>query len=287
MQDDQDNNKKQNEEDQDTTPLEGQEESGSPSQHQPGFSGLHPSERVLGVNQSQNGPVGPGGFSGGVQKTSTNEDAGEGEQNKDTRPQDNPPSQPASSGSETESSAPSRPSSGQDAGTEQLEKELAEMKDKYVRAVAEAENVRKRTSRERQDISKYAISSFAKDLLDFADNFRRGIESLPEDLKQTDERIKNTLDGIEAMERELLKIFEKHGIQKMEPMDQKFDPNFHEVMFETPSEGKEPGTIVHLVEAGYMLHDRLLRPARVGVAKDDGTQADTPPPGGQNLDEEI
>ena len=287
MQDDQDNNKKQNEDEQNTSTPDGQEQDSDASQHQSGFSGLHPSERVLGVNQTQNGPVGPGGFTSSPQETSSSEDATEEAQNKDSQPQDTPPSHPASSGSEPETFTQPRPPSEQDASAEQLERELAEMKDKYVRAVAEAENVRKRTSRERQDISKYAISSFAKDLLDFADNFRRGIESLPEELKQTDERIKNTLDGIEAMERELLKIFEKHGIQKMEPMDQKFDPNFHEVMFETPSDGKEPGTIVHLVEPGYMLHDRLLRPARVGVAKDDGTQADTPPAGGQNLDEEI
>ena len=170
---------------------------------------------------------------------------------------------------------------------QELEAQLADFKDKYVRAVAETENMRKRNARERQDISKYAVSSFAKDLLDFSDNFRRAMDSLPAELLEEDQRIKNTLGGIEAMERELLKIFEKHGIQKMEPMDEIFDPNFHEVMFESPGSGKPAGTIVQIIEPGYMLHDRLLRPARVGIAKDDGSSDETPPQGGTNIDEEI
>lgn len=170
---------------------------------------------------------------------------------------------------------------------QELEAQLADLKDKYVRAVAETENIRKRNARERQDISKYAVSSFAKDLLDFSDNFRRAMDSVPAELLEEDERIKNTLGGIEAMERELLKIFEKHGIQKMEPMDEIFDPNFHEVMFESPGSGKPAGTIVQIIEPGYMLHDRLLRPARVGIAKDDGSSDEAPPQGGTNIDEEI
>ena len=174
-----------------------------------------------------------------------------------------------------------------DQDIQKLKNELADLKDKYVRSVAELENIRKRNARERQDISKYAISSFAKDLLGFADNFHRALDSIPAELVEEDERIKSTIGGIEAMERDLLKIFDKHGIEKVDPIDEAFNPNFHEVMFETPGTGKSAGTIVQVLEPGYMLHDRLLKPARVGIAKDDGSVSDQPPQGGQNIDEEI
>ena len=109
-----------------------------------------------------------------------------------------------------------------------------------------------------------------RDLLYVADNIRRALESIPEDLQQADERIAGVISGIDAIEKELLKNFERHGIRKIEPMDEIFDPNFHEVMFEAPGTGKPAGTIIQMVEPGYILHDRLLRPARVGVAKDEG-----------------
>jgi molecular chaperone GrpE len=128
------------------------------------------------------------------------------------------------------------------------------------------ENLRKRFERERVDTAKYAASNFARDMLEIADNFRRALHAIPDDLK-TDDRAKPLIEGIEATERALLKIFERQGIKKLEPHDGPFDPNFHEVMFEAPVPGKTAGTIIQLVEAGYMLHDRLLRPARVGVAK--------------------
>ncbi|MCB9991000.1 MAG: nucleotide exchange factor GrpE [Rhodospirillales bacterium] len=157
-----------------------------------------------------------------------------------------------------------------EAKVDALQAELSEARDQMLRAMAEAENTRKRLLRDREDVRKYAVSDFAKDLLDFADNFRRALDSLPEDIHQVDERIAGVISGIEAMEKELLKNFEKHGITKMEPLDQLFDPNFHEVMFEAPGTGKPAGTIIQLIEPGYMLHDRLLKPARVGVAKDEG-----------------
>lgn len=166
--------------------------------------------------------------------------------------------------------APETDNGGLEAQIETLKAELDQAKDQMLRAVAEAENTRKRLLREREDVRKYAVSDFAKDLLDFSDNFRRALESIPPELKEADERIVNVISGIEAMEKELLKNFEKHGIKKIEPMDQVFDPNYHEVMFEAPGTGKVAGTIVQLIEPGYVLHDRLLRPARVGVAKDEG-----------------
>jgi molecular chaperone GrpE len=159
---------------------------------------------------------------------------------------------------------------GDAARVETLQSELAQAKDQVLRALADAENTRKRALKEREDASKYAVAGFARELLSVADNLRRALDAVPEDLLQGEPRIKNLLDGIEATERELLKSFEKSHIRKIEPLGEVFNPNYHEVMFETPGTGKPPGTIIQVVEAGYVLHDRLLRPARVGVAKDEG-----------------
>ncbi|MFP4313548.1 MAG: nucleotide exchange factor GrpE [Alphaproteobacteria bacterium] len=150
-----------------------------------------------------------------------------------------------------------------------LEAELDTTKDKMLRAVAEAENTKRRALKEGTDAKKFAVSSFARDLLPVADNLKRAIEAVPEDLK-SNEHIINLIEGIEATERELLRTFEKNGLQKLEPLDQVFDPNFHEVMFETPMPEKPAGTIIQVMETGYILNGRLIRPARVGVVKDDG-----------------
>jgi molecular chaperone GrpE len=149
-----------------------------------------------------------------------------------------------------------------------LEDALVQSNDKLLRTVADMENLRKRSIREREDAARYAVSGFARDLLDVADNFRRALDSIPAELR-SDEKVKPFIEGIEATERAMLRTFEKNGIKKIEPMDEPFNPNFHEVMFETPGTGKPAGTIIQLVETGYMLHDRLLRAARVGVAKAD------------------
>lgn len=148
-----------------------------------------------------------------------------------------------------------------------LQAELGAAKEQVLRALAEADNARKRAAREREDASKYAISNFARDLLSVADNLRRALEAAP----PGSEQLLSLLQGVEATERELLKIFEKNGIRKIEPAGEMFNPNFHEVMFEAPATGQPAGTIVQVIEAGYVLNDRLLRPARVGVAKDDGS----------------
>lgn len=169
-----------------------------------------------------------------------------------------------------------------------LQAELNDTKDKLLRALAEAENTRRRASKERDDAGSYAISAFARDLLSVADNLRRAIDATPEDAL-ADERIKNLFEGIEATERELLRALEKNHVTKVDPMGEVFDPNFHEVMFESPGTGKPAGTVFQVMEVGYKLKDRLLRPARVGVAKGDGgtlpaaEETETPPsttPGG-------
>ncbi|MCB1652086.1 MAG: nucleotide exchange factor GrpE [Alphaproteobacteria bacterium] len=167
-----------------------------------------------------------------------------------------------------------------------LQDELDKAKDQAMRALAEAENTRRRAAREREDATKYSIARFAKDLLDVSDNLRRALEAVPEDLLESEPRLKNLVDGIEATERTLLKAFDTHGIKKLEPLDEPFDPNFHEVMFEAPVPGKPAGTVMQVIETGYILHDRLLRPARVGISKDDGTQGggNTPPHPGGHID---
>jgi molecular chaperone GrpE len=147
------------------------------------------------------------------------------------------------------------------------EAELADTKDKLLRALAETENQRRRAQREREDASKYAAANFAKDVLDVADNLRRAIGSVDPDTLQ-DERAKALVEGVAATERALLAALERHGIKRIEPeIGERFDPNLHEAMFEVPNTGKPGGSIVQVVQAGYRMHDRLLRPAMVGVAK--------------------
>ena len=147
------------------------------------------------------------------------------------------------------------------------EAELADTKDKLLRALAETENQRRRAQREREDASKYAAANFAKDMLDVADNFRRALASIDPAALQ-DEQAKALIEGVAATERALLAAFERHGIKRIEPeIGERFDPNLHEAMFEVPGPGKPGGSIVQVVQAGYRMHDRLLRPAMVGVAK--------------------
>mgnify|MGYP000336091746 CR=1 FL=1 len=159
-----------------------------------------------------------------------------------------------------------------------LRAELEQAKDQTMRAMAEAENTRQRAKKEREDASKFAITGFARDLLDVADNLRRALDAVPQDLIEGDIRVKNVLDGIEGTERQLLRSFEKNNIKTVSPLDEPFDPNFHEVMFETPGTGKPAGTVVQVLEQGYIINDRILRPARVGVAKDEGQGSPDAPP---------
>jgi molecular chaperone GrpE len=147
------------------------------------------------------------------------------------------------------------------------ETELADTKDKLLRALAETENQRRRAQRDTDDARKYAASNFAKDMLDVADNLRRALGSLDPTSLQ-DERAKALVEGVAATERALLAALERHGIKRIEPeIGERFDPNSHEAMFEVPNTGKPGGSVVQVVQAGYRMHDRLLRPAMVGVAK--------------------
>jgi molecular chaperone GrpE len=166
---------------------------------------------------------------------------------------------------ETPSESEANESSPETRSTE-LEAELAEYKDRLLRALAETENVRRRAQREREDASKYAIAGFAKNLLSAADNLRRALESLPES-EAKDERTRSLLAGVAATERELLGVFERYGIKRIDPRGEAFDHNFHQAIFEAERPDQPSGSVVEVLQPGYVLHDRLLRPAMVGVAK--------------------
>jgi molecular chaperone GrpE len=157
------------------------------------------------------------------------------------------------------------------------EAEAAEFKDKALRAMAEVENIRRRALRERDDAVKYGVTNLARDLLSAADNLRRAITSVPE-AQVKDEVTRNLLAGVAATERELLGAFEKHSIRRIDPKGERFDHNLHQAIFEVENTGQPGGTIVEVLQPGYVLHDRLLRPAMVGVAK--GSAGDAAKPGG-------
>lgn len=147
-----------------------------------------------------------------------------------------------------------------------LTAENAKLKDQALRALAEVENMRRRAERDREDANKYAISSFARDLLSVADNLNRALAAVPAD-HAGDEMVKNLIAGVEATERELLAAFERRGLTRLAPMGEKFDPNFHQAMFEVPDNSHPVGTVVQVLAPGWVIHDRLLRPAMVGVSK--------------------
>jgi len=147
-----------------------------------------------------------------------------------------------------------------------VESELADSKDRLLRALAETENVRRRLQRERDDAQKYAVGGFAKDLLSVVDNLERALQAMPEaDVK--DARTRSLREGVAATERELLAVFDRHGLTRIDPSGERFDHNFHQAIFEAERPELPSGTIVEVLQPGYLLHDRLLRPAMVGVAK--------------------
>ena len=152
------------------------------------------------------------------------------------------------------------------------EEEIASLKDKLLRALAETQNLRRRADRERSDAANYAVTKFARDILSVGDNLNRALSSLPEGFKLEGE-IKTLVEGVEMTDKELLNIFESHGIKKINPMGEKFDANFHQAMFETPVEGEADGTIIQVMQSGFTIKDRLLRPAMVGVAKGEKTES--------------
>ncbi|MDR7035586.1 MULTISPECIES: nucleotide exchange factor GrpE [Methylobacterium] len=146
--------------------------------------------------------------------------------------------------------------------------ERDELKDRVLRTLAEMENLRRRTEREVADARTYAVTNFARDMLNVADNVRRAIESVPAEARAAAEgALKSLLDGIELTERDLAKTLERHGVKIVDPQGQRFDPNRHQAMFEVPNAEVPAGTVVQVVQSGYVIGERVLRPALVGVAK--------------------
>jgi molecular chaperone GrpE len=147
------------------------------------------------------------------------------------------------------------------------EAERDDFKDKLLRTLAEMENLRRRTEREIADAKAYAVTSFARDLLGSADNLRRALESVPETAQAAaDNALKAVVEGVELTERELLKTLERHGVRKIDPQGEKFDPNLHQAMFEAPDAGIAKGLVSKVVQTGYKIGERVLRPALVGVS---------------------
>jgi len=148
-----------------------------------------------------------------------------------------------------------------------LAKEAADLKDRLLRTLADMENLRRRTEREVADARAYAISGFAEDLVGVVDNMNRALEVAADSKTVIDGPAKAIVEGVELTERELLKVLEKHGVKKFDPRGAKFDPNLHQALFEMPDPNVPSGTIAQVIQAGYMIGDRVLRPARVGVSK--------------------
>jgi molecular chaperone GrpE len=149
-----------------------------------------------------------------------------------------------------------------------LDRELADYKDRLLRTLADMENMRKRTEREVTDARIYGISAFARDILGVADNMHRAMQALDDELRaKADDQLKALLDGVELTERELMNVLEKHGVKRIEPLNQKFDPNRHQAMFEVEDASVPSGTVVQVMQAGYLIGERVLRPALVAVSK--------------------
>ncbi|MCS3925380.1 MULTISPECIES: nucleotide exchange factor GrpE [Bradyrhizobium] len=156
---------------------------------------------------------------------------------------------------------------------ELLQKEAAEARDRMLRTLAEMENLRKRTTKEVADARLYGITGFARDVLDIADNLQRALDAVPAEARAAaDPGLTSLIEGVELTERSLLNALEKHGVKKFDPQGQKFDPNFQQAMYEVPDASVPAGTVVQVMQAGYTIGERVLRPALVGVAKG-GTKA--------------
>lgn len=151
---------------------------------------------------------------------------------------------------------------------EALQAEVASLKDRLLRTMADMENLRRRTDREVADSRTYGATNFARDMLGVVDNLHRGIESLSDDLKNSDDpALKSFIEGVKLTEADFLSRLTRHGVKKLEPLGQKFDPNKEEALFEVPDESVPAGTVVQVVEGGYTIGDRVLRPAKVGVSR--------------------
>ena len=201
-------------------------------------------------------------------KNQTKAKAADNAENEDTPPEAEAPGETAAEEAE-EAKEVGAEETAEEAVDEELtpEQQVEELNDKMLRALAEAENVRRRAERDKSDAAKYAIANFAREVLGVADNMKRAMASVDAEARKGDPALEQLMVGLEMTEREMLSTFERFGIKPIEAMGEKFDHNLHEAMFELDDASKPAGTVMQVVEAGYMLNDRLLRPAKVGVSK--------------------
>jgi molecular chaperone GrpE len=182
--------------------------------------------------------------------------------------QKNDPVDPAQASEPVVSKPYIMPDDPEAGSSEALAKEAADARDKMLRTLAEMENLRKRTSREVADARTYGITGFARDVLDIADNLQRALDALPAEARDAaDPGLKALIEGVELTERSLLNTLEKNGVKKFDPSGSKFDPNFHQAMYEVPDPSVPAGTVVQVMQSGFMIGERILRPALVGVSK--------------------
>jgi molecular chaperone GrpE len=178
------------------------------------------------------------------------------------------PANPGQTGEPVVSKPYVMPDDPEDGSLEALKKEALEARDKMLRTLAEMENLRRRTNREVADARTYGITGFARDVLDIADNLQRALDAVPAEAKTTaGPGLTALIEGVELTERSLLNALEKHGVKKLDPIGGRFDPNFHQAMYEVPDPSVPAGTVVQVVQAGYTIGDRVLRPALVAVSK--------------------
>ena len=182
--------------------------------------------------------------------------------------QKNDPADPAQASEPVVSKPYVMPDDPEPASAEALVKEAAEARDRMLRTLAEMENLRKRTSREVADARMYGITGFARDVLDIADNLQRALDAVPAEARaNAGPGLHSLIEGVELTERSLHNTLEKYGVKRLDPSGSKFDPNFHQAMFEVPDPSVPSGTVVQVVQAGYTIGERVLRPALVGVSK--------------------
>jgi molecular chaperone GrpE len=186
-------------------------------------------------------------------------------------------------GQEAENNEPAPEAANENDPIATLEAQVADLRDRFLRAVAEGENIRKRAERDVADARAYGISSFARDVLGVADNLARTIEHVSAEARASaDPSLKALLEGVELTERDLQMILQKNGVKPINPMGEKFDPHFHQAMFEVPDSGRPQGTVVQVIQAGYAIGERVLRPAMVGVARGGAKTAPRDNGGGEN-----
>lgn len=194
-------------------------------------------------------------------------------------------------GGETPAADPSASDGGADSASEgadpvgnapdataELRAEVADLKDRLLRAAAEMENMRRRYEREMSDARQYAVTGFAREVLSISDNLGRALAAVPEDASKEGGALSGLIEGVEMTERELLRVLDKHNVKRIEPEGTKFDPNFHQAMFEVENNDVPNGTVVQVVQHGYSIGERVLRPALVGVSKANPAAKSEPAP---------